>query len=113
MSIENRIYNFVDGYDSNGQSVYDIWKQAGNDGRATKFIEFLNSGPQGEQGEIGPEGPQGRSAFEVWLAKEGNEGKSEHEFFNNTKKTLCMKGSDDGKSYTGTLVNGVLSFSSK
>ena len=113
MSIENRIYNFVDGYDTNGQSVYDIWKQAGNlTGKAIDFFEFLKTGEQGDPGDIGPEGLPGRSAYEVWLAKEGNEGKTVDEFFNQTKKVLYMKGSDDGKTYTGSLVNGVLTFES-
>ena len=50
---------------SAGQSTYDIWKDLGYEGDTSDFIQFL----------------RGRSAYQLWLEQEGNEGKTEEEYF--------------------------------
>ena len=50
-----------------GESTYDIWKGLGNEGGPSDFIEYLR-------------GRSGKSAYELWLEQEGNEGKTLDEF---------------------------------
>ena len=112
MSTENRLlYNFVDVYSATGQSAYDAWKSDSGNSDPVEFMEFAKSGPRGIQGEQGPEGPAGKSAYELWVAKEGNEGKSEAEFLDRVLDVIYMEDSATGTLYSGKLINGVLTFS--
>ena len=51
---------------ADGQSAFDIWLEAGNEGTEADFLAWL-------QGAAGQSGADGQSAFEIWLAQ-GNEG---------------------------------------
>ena len=42
-------------------------------------------GPRGEQGEQGPRGLNGKSAYQIWLEREENYGKTEDDFLNSMK----------------------------
>lgn len=50
------------------------------------ILEILESSKyKGEKGDAGAKGEDGQSAYEIWLSKEGNSGKSEDEFLASLK----------------------------
>lgn len=54
-----------------GKSAYQIWIAQGNTGNEADFVASLK----------GEKGADGKSAFELWQALPGNEGKTEAEYF--------------------------------
>ena len=80
---KEQLYNFVKADDDSGQSVYDIWKELGNEGTAQDFLNSLK-------------GEHGKSAYESWLEIEGNVGKSEEEFLNEISKIYGPGGDELG-----------------
>ncbi|AJC87788.1 hypothetical protein [Campylobacter insulaenigrae] len=56
-------------------------------------LEILESSKyKGEKGDAGEKGDTGQSAYELWLSKEGNEGKSEDDFLASLKGEAGEKG---------------------
>ncbi len=81
---------------------YDDWLASikGETGAQGPQGETGPQGPQGETGATGPQGPAGAtglSAYEFWLAQEGNAGKTEEQFFEFLKGDQGDKG-DEGLS---------------
>lgn len=79
----------TDGLDGQkGESAYQVWLSAGNEGTEEDFLNSL----RGETGLQGEKGVDGKSAYESWLAIEGNEGKSEDEFLASLKGETGAQG---------------------
>lgn len=74
----------------------------------------LPKGDKGDTGEAGAQGADGKSAYQLWLEQEGNEGKSLDDFFNAYRGSdgtgLTVRGAYDAASTyqkTGTATDAV------
>ncbi len=102
-----------------GQSAYQLWlEQPGNEGKTeAEFLESLKGrdgnngsdgapGIPGEPGMSGPAGEQGKSAYQVWLEQDGNEGKTETEFLESLKGRDGQSGFGEGCFIVAQITGG-------
>lgn len=73
------------------------------------ILEILESSKyKGEKGDTGAKGENGQSAYELWLSKEGNAGKSEDEFLASLKGEKGDKGDGASKEKLKPIVKEVV-----
>lgn len=69
-----------------GKSAFEIWRDSNTENANKTLTDFLASlkgsdGQNGTNGTNGTNGVDGKSAYEIWKEQEGNENKTEEEFF--------------------------------
>lgn len=73
------LYNFIQGSNITGESSFDIWKSLNLEGTELEFLTSI----------------RGKSAYEIWLEQEGNEGKTEQEFLDSLGGSKVITPTDE------------------